>query len=261
MRRADETGQVMVMQVAVSAMILLIITTFVVRNLMGSAQLNSTVSTRDQAMTLDNQVLSKAELFGCGSVTGANSASTLQRVMHNCSTATDPNLADTSFTDAIGPINYQVTYRTTWMNTTNPPASCSPSAYQGLRPTLLQQTATARWTINRVAASRSMTLDTTVPPDALATHLASTGAIIVPTGKGGQASLTGVPASVGVLPAPITHTADANGCVWFPFLPPGTYEITTEPSGSALEFTGADNDANNPSQSITVTAGQTVMAS
>jgi len=181
------------------------------------------VSTRtqvvEQATTAAYSALDASDALGCGVATGSESASTLSQLASAC----HGTLGNASWTQAEGDATYQVTETTSWVavGSTVPPGDCN--AFANFTPTGLSTQVVLRWAAGSTAFRRAVSTLVPVPPDALAYHDASLGVIVVPS-----ETTAALYANGGL---EITHTA-VDGCVWFPFLPPGSYRVA--PNGGAV---------------------------
>jgi len=120
-----------------------------------------------------------------------------------------------------------VTETTSWVavGSTVPPGDCS--AFANLTPTGLSTQVVMRWAAGSTAFRRAVSTLVPVPPDALAYHDSSLGAIVVPSETPASLYLAGG--------LQLTHSA-VDGCVWFPYLAPGAYRVSAA-GGTATAVT------------------------
>jgi len=210
-------------ELSIAIFVLLLVLGAVVHFVAAGFAMSTRTQVVEQATTAAYSALDASDALGCGVATGSENPATLSQLASAC----HGSLGNASWTQAEGDATYQVTETTSWVavGSTVPPGDCS--AFANLTPTGLATQVVMRWAAGSTAFRRAVSTLVPVPPDALAYHDASLGAIVVPSETTASLDLAGG--------LEITHSA-VDGCVWFPFLAPGAYRVSAA-GGTATAVT------------------------
>ena len=249
MRRRDDEGFTLIeVIVAIGIMAL---TVFSIVQVMASVSVKTTSSLmRDRAEQLANEVVERAQAFGCGLDVGTEGAAPgglLARREANCFSAANftnfdryapvqgfvdsasmgaPTDGDSTWTTTVGGFHYSVRFQTSWQQVGQPGVCPGIGGAGGNDPAGadgIALTVTVGWLDYRTV--RTFTVDDyeAVPPDATTYHDLSRGAILFRFSAAQAAQPQLVTLSVHPVGSPIevvSRYSDANGCAFFPFLPP-----------------------------------------
>jgi type II secretory pathway pseudopilin PulG len=224
---------------------------------------------RDSADRIGFQTLEQARALGCGLGTGDQTVPLLhdgnldpdkegdtQARARRCRAILAPDVdpANNAYTPGADPVDaswatdppafqvtrnqrvYTVALTTAWFPARTPSADSTPpdcTANGTAQPGLLRRTVTVTWNL-RGPRTRTLTAWEAVPPDAAAYHDPSDGGLLVEAADG-------VPVSVHPASTPATtalrRVADSAACVWFPFLPEGSYTVTRNGTDTTVAVT------------------------
>jgi hypothetical protein len=192
----------------VMAVVVLVIVSVAALNVVTSSS-KSELTTRegDQGLLVASAAMENAAAYDCGITTSPLAPALLDVRRERCR-----ELGDASWTEVNGPLTFVVNLTTTWVAFRANDTVTAP----GVADLRLRRTVTVTWTRGGRVRSRTLTAMAAVPPDAIA--FSNVGSVTV-RAPGGTAALELAPGYV------VTHTADADGKVRFPFLEYGQYGV------------------------------------
>jgi hypothetical protein len=198
-------------------------------------------SDRDGAQQVADATLEEATSAGCGLVTGAESSAVLARWQRQCW----GGLGDSSYDTAVGTTTYTATLHTAWRQSGAGAGACVDPQAATTRPKpILAQADGLERRVTVAWAGRGGRHDLTaddyesVPPDAVAYHDTSTGAVLL-HGAAGSIATVAVPHGPSA-PTTVTRTIDSTGCAFFPFLPTGSTAWTAGSSRGTATVVAAE---------------------
>jgi hypothetical protein len=190
------------------AVVVLVIVSVAALNVVTSSS-KSELTTRegDQGLLVASAAMENAAAYDCGITTTPLTAELLDTRRERCR-----ELGDATWTEVNGPLTFTVTLATTWVRF-RPNETVTNPTNDDLR---LRRTVNVSWQRGGRTRTRSLTAMAAVPPDAIS--FSNVGSVTVRS-PGGTAGIELAPGYV------VTHTADNDGIVRFPFLEYGEYAV------------------------------------
>lgn len=206
-RTSDHESGIGLVEVVMAVFVLVIVSVSALHVV--TAASSSELSTRegDQGLLVASAAMENAATYDCGITTSALDVELLAKRKARCR-----QLGDATWTEVNGPITFTARMATTWVEF-RPNATVTTVGVDNLR---LRRTVTVSWTRGGRTRTRSLTAMAAVPPDTIS--ISNVGSITVraPNGTAGLELLDGFV---------VTHTADVDGLVRFPFLEFGDYNL------------------------------------
>ncbi|MGH9067619.1 MAG: type IV pilus modification PilV family protein [Acidimicrobiales bacterium] len=196
----------------------------------------------NHATAVAYQAFEQANVGGCGTATGAEGPVVSGRLAITCRWGSSKLLAQVGYATysvTEGRTPFSVTYRSWWVDSSlslaGEASPCSYLASASVSPDILVEQVLLAWSdvpgVSTPDAHLRQRSEEPVPPDALAFHALRDGGIVVgpfpgwdPKSVPPLADRVTLATSLGSLT--LSRVPGPHGCVWFPYLPAGSYTLT-----------------------------------